>query len=365
MARVERWVPGLRLVREYRRSWLASDLIAGLVLTALLVPVGRATPRPPGCHRSPGCTRPSCRWSPTPSSPSRVMVLGPDSSLAAVIAAVILPLGGDDPETAVAPRRGPGRPHRADRPGRGHGQNGVRDRAAVAAGAARLSVQGSPSPSSSGSCPGCVGSRSRAQACSSRSSLSRECRRPGEPRPPWPSGRPASSSSWSEAVLAGRPRGGGGRARRHRRRDAVRPRRRGRGGPRHAPRGPPGLRLPGRGRGHPWGPDQRRPRDRPGRGGRHHRAVAVLAAQRGETVDPDRELRALGAANLATGFFQGFAISSSSSRTPVAVAAGARSQVTPWSGLWPSPCCWWPPPAFCRTCPYRCWPRSSSPRPSA
>ena len=34
--------------------------------------------------------------------PSRVMVLGPDSSLAAVIAAVILPLGGDDPETAVA-----------------------------------------------------------------------------------------------------------------------------------------------------------------------------------------------------------------------------------------------------------------------
>jgi MFS superfamily sulfate permease-like transporter len=34
--------------------------------------------------------------------PSRVMILGPDSSLAAVIAAVILPLGGDDPETAVA-----------------------------------------------------------------------------------------------------------------------------------------------------------------------------------------------------------------------------------------------------------------------
>jgi len=33
--------------------------------------------------------------------PSRVMVLGPDSSLAAVIAAVILPLGGDDPGTAV------------------------------------------------------------------------------------------------------------------------------------------------------------------------------------------------------------------------------------------------------------------------
>jgi MFS superfamily sulfate permease-like transporter len=36
----------------------------------------------------------------------------------------------------------------------------------------------------------------------------------------------------------------------------------------------------------------------------------------------------LGVANLAAGFFQGFPISSSSSRTPVAEAAGARSQLT-------------------------------------
>jgi MFS superfamily sulfate permease-like transporter len=57
-----------------------------------------------------------------------------------------------------------------------------------------------------------------------------------------------------------------------------------------------------------------------------------LAAQRGETVDPNQELRALGAANLAAGFFQGFAISSSASRTPVAVSAGARSQLTPLVG---------------------------------
>jgi MFS superfamily sulfate permease-like transporter len=37
---LERWVPGLRTLREYQRSWLASDLVAGLVLTALLIPVG-------------------------------------------------------------------------------------------------------------------------------------------------------------------------------------------------------------------------------------------------------------------------------------------------------------------------------------
>ena len=36
----------------------------------------------------------------------------------------------------------------------------------------------------------------------------------------------------------------------------------------------------------------------------------------------------LGAANLAAGFFQGFPISSSSSRTPVAEAAGSKTQLT-------------------------------------
>jgi MFS superfamily sulfate permease-like transporter len=45
-------------------------------------------------------------------------------------------------------------------------------------------------------------------------------------------------------------------------------------------------------------------------------------------VDPNQEMIGLGAANLAAGFFQGFPISSSSSRTPVAEAAGAKSQLT-------------------------------------
>ena len=43
---------------------------------------------------------------------------------------------------------------------------------------------------------------------------------------------------------------------------------------------------------------------------------------------PTRRWSGLGAANLAAGFFQGFPISSSSSRTPVAEAAGARTQLT-------------------------------------
>jgi high affinity sulfate transporter 1 len=52
-----------------------------------------------------------------------------------------------------------------------------------------------------------------------------------------------------------------------------------------------------------------------------------FAARRGEHVDPDREIVAVGAANVLAGLFQGFAVSASSSRTAVAEAAGVRSQV--------------------------------------
>ena len=54
----------------------------------------------------------------------------------------------------------------------------------------------------------------------------------------------------------------------------------------------------------------------------------AYAARLGVKVDPNQEMVGLGAANLAAGFFQGFPISSSSSRTPVAEAAGARTQLT-------------------------------------
>jgi MFS superfamily sulfate permease-like transporter len=54
----------------------------------------------------------------------------------------------------------------------------------------------------------------------------------------------------------------------------------------------------------------------------------AYAARTGRNVDPNQEMVGLGAANLAAGFFQGFPISSSSSRTPVAEAAGARTQLT-------------------------------------
>jgi high affinity sulfate transporter 1 len=54
----------------------------------------------------------------------------------------------------------------------------------------------------------------------------------------------------------------------------------------------------------------------------------TYAARLGTPVDSNQEMVGLGVANLAAGFFQGFPISSSSSRTPVAEAAGARTQLT-------------------------------------
>ena len=54
----------------------------------------------------------------------------------------------------------------------------------------------------------------------------------------------------------------------------------------------------------------------------------TYAARLGIKVDANQEMVGLGAANLAAGFFHGFPISSSSSRTPVAEAAGAQTQLS-------------------------------------
>ena len=91
----------------------------------------------------------------------------------------------------------------------------------------------------------------------------------------------------------------------------------------------------------------------------------TYAARLGTTVDPNQEMVGLGAANLAAGFFQGFPISSSSSRTPVAEAAGAKTQLTGVVGALPSRCCWSRRRACCSTFRTRRWRPSSSPRRSA
>ncbi len=55
---------------------------------------------------------------------------------------------------------------------------------------------------------------------------------------------------------------------------------------------------------------------------------SAFAARRGDEVDPNQEMIGIGAANLAAGFLQGFAVSTSGSRTAVAEQSGAKSQLT-------------------------------------
>jgi high affinity sulfate transporter 1 len=98
-----RWLPGLRTLRQYQTAWLRHDLAAGLVLTTMLVPVGIAYAEAsgvPGIYGLYATIVPLLAYALF--GPSRILVLGPDSSLAALILAVVLPLSGGDPLRAVA-----------------------------------------------------------------------------------------------------------------------------------------------------------------------------------------------------------------------------------------------------------------------
>ena len=103
--RVLGWLPGLQVVRSYKRTWLASDIGAGIVLSTLLVPQGMAYAQLAGLPPITGLyTSILCLLAYAVFGPSRILVLGPDSALGPMIAATILPLAGagGDPERAVA-----------------------------------------------------------------------------------------------------------------------------------------------------------------------------------------------------------------------------------------------------------------------
>jgi high affinity sulfate transporter 1 len=98
-----RWPPGLVTLRQYKWGWLPNDIVAGLVLTTMLVPVGIAyavASGLPGINGLYATIVPLLAYAVF--GPSRILVLGPDSSLAAVILGVVFPLAGGDPVRAVA-----------------------------------------------------------------------------------------------------------------------------------------------------------------------------------------------------------------------------------------------------------------------
>ncbi len=98
-----RWLPGVQTVRDYEIGWLRHDIAAGLVLTTMLVPVGIAyavASGVPGINGLYATIVPLLAYALF--GPSRILVLGPDSALAAVILAVIAPLSGGNSARAVA-----------------------------------------------------------------------------------------------------------------------------------------------------------------------------------------------------------------------------------------------------------------------
>ena len=100
---LRRWFPGMYVARRYQLAWLRTDLVAGVVLTALLIPAGMGYAEAAGLPPETGLYAtiiPLLVYAVV--GPSRIMVLGPDSSLAPIIGASLLPLAAGDPQRTVA-----------------------------------------------------------------------------------------------------------------------------------------------------------------------------------------------------------------------------------------------------------------------
>jgi len=88
VTRFATWFPGIWMLRHYQRAWIARDVVAGLVLTAVLVPAGMGYAEASGLPAITGLYAtivPLIAYAIF--GPSRIMVMGPDSGLAALVAA--------------------------------------------------------------------------------------------------------------------------------------------------------------------------------------------------------------------------------------------------------------------------------------
>ncbi|HTJ80465.1 MAG TPA: SulP family inorganic anion transporter [Polyangiaceae bacterium] len=323
-----RLVAGARNFKSYERAWLVRDVVAGLVLTAFLVPVGMGYAQAAGLPPITGLyatVLPLLAYALF--GPSRVLVLGPDSSLAALIAAIVAPLAAGDAERAVALAGGLAILTGVVIAGTGILKLGFVTellsrpmQLGYLAGVAVLILIGQ-TPKLCGfdveaeSVLQQVVAIARALPTANRYSVALGLgaiaiivvQRRFAPRLP----------GALVAVVAGIA------AVRLFELDA-----RGVHVLGQLPRGFPALAIPHVSLG-----------DVPNliAGALGIALVSVadtsvlsqsLASERAEEIDPDEELFALGAANIASGLFGGFPVSGSTSRTPVAVAAGSRSQLT-------------------------------------
>jgi high affinity sulfate transporter 1 len=328
---VGKWLPGVQTLRAYHRSWLARDVVAGIVLTALLVPAGMGYAEASGLPAIYGLYAtviPLVAYAIL--GPSRILVLGPDSSLAPLIAATILPLaaGGEAEAVALAGMlaifsgllcvlAGLARfgfiADLLSKPVRYGYMNGI----ALTVLLSQLPKLFGFSTDAQGVVPEARAfARGVADGATNNAALIigvaclvviLACKRW------WP-----KIPGVLVAVVAATVAVGGLDLARRYDLSVVGP----------LPLGLPSLQIPSVSADH-------LPALVAGAIGIALVSFAdtsvlsrIFAIRGGYRVDPNQELVALGAANVAAGFFQGFSVSSSSSRTPVAEAAGARTQVT-------------------------------------
>ena len=324
------WLPGLKTLQGYKVSWLRNDVVAGIVLSTMLVPVGIAYAVASGVPAINGLYAtiiPLIAYAVF--GPSRILVLGPDSSLAPIILGVVVPLSGGDPDRAIAIAAA---------------MAIVAGTVCIAAGLARLGfvTELLSKPIRYGYMNGIA----LAVLISQLPKLfGFKIESAGPVRDLWAIGNAVAEgkANWPGTLL------GLGTLvlilvlKAHKRMGAILAaviaatavaawfdlsERYGVKVLGPVPQGLPEFSIP-------WLNVSDMPTILAG-----GLAVALVAfadtsvlsrtfaARAGMRVDPNQEMLGLGAANLAAGFFQGFPISSSSSRTPVAEAAGAKTQMT-------------------------------------
>lgn len=99
--RIDRTLPGVRVAREYRREWVRPDLVAGVVLVALLVPQGMAYAELAGLPPVTGLYATVLALvAYALVGPSRILIIGPDSALSPMVFAAIVPLLSSDASPA-------------------------------------------------------------------------------------------------------------------------------------------------------------------------------------------------------------------------------------------------------------------------
>ena len=326
---IQRWVPGVRAAREYQRPWLRSDIVAGLVLAAILVPQGMAYAELAGLPAVTGLyTTIGCLVGTRVFGPSRVLVLGPDSSVSPLIFAAIVPLAAtDDPKTAIALAGMLALIVGLIEIGLGVGKLGfVAD---LLSNEVQVGyMNGLAITIIAGQLPEAVRLLHRRDRLPERAA--RVLPTPGRDARRGARGRHRRARDPAR-LAEDHAHGACGARRRGRRHRAV-----GR------------ARAVGSHRDRRLTP-ARRPEAVASRGRELSDVGPLLiaaigitlvsltdtiatssafAARRGDEVDPNQEMIGIGAANIAAGFVQGFAVSTSGSRTAVAEQSGAKSQLT-------------------------------------